>query len=80
MKRLKKACQSALQLLSGKAAYDWGYAKELHCCCQLSKYIYLNGQLLHHTDDDTTRRIYLHVTKNKKREAAQKFSELMSGL
>jgi integrase len=35
---------------------------------------------LGHSDDDTTRKVYLHVTKTKKKEAAQKFSELMNGL
>lgn len=35
---------------------------------------------LGHDDDETTRLIYLHVTKAKKKEAAQKFSELMSNL
>jgi len=35
---------------------------------------------LGHADDDTTTRIYLHVTKVKKLEASQKFSELMKNL
>ncbi|MBB6217545.1 integrase [Anaerosolibacter carboniphilus] len=35
---------------------------------------------LGHRDDDTTRNVYLHVTKTKKKEAAQKFSELMNSL
>lgn len=35
---------------------------------------------LGHADNDTTRKIYLHVTKDKKKEAAQKFIELMNGL
>ncbi|TEB13421.1 tyrosine-type recombinase/integrase [Pelotomaculum propionicicum] len=35
---------------------------------------------LGHTDDDTTKRIYLHVTKTMKKEASQKFSELMRSL
>ncbi|MEK4113261.1 tyrosine-type recombinase/integrase [Paenibacillus sp. FSL M7-1414] len=33
---------------------------------------------LGHKDDNTTRNVYLHVTKTKKKEAAQKFSDLMS--
>nr|WP_258881777.1 site-specific integrase [Paenibacillus sp. sptzw28] len=33
---------------------------------------------LGHKDDDTTRNIYMHVTKTKKKEAVQKFSELMN--
>lgn len=33
---------------------------------------------LGHKDDDTTRNVYMHVTKVKKKEAAQKFSELMN--
>jgi len=35
---------------------------------------------LGHQDDKTTRLIYLHVTKSIKREAAQKFDDLMQGL
>ncbi|WP_333595509.1 site-specific integrase [Anaerospora hongkongensis] len=35
---------------------------------------------LGHTDDDITRRIYLHVTKTMKKEAAHKFDQLMNGL
>jgi integrase len=35
---------------------------------------------LGHTDDETTRRVYLHVTKTMKKEASQKFSELMRNL
>ncbi len=35
---------------------------------------------LGHADDETTTRIYLHVTKTKKLEASQKFSELMKNL
>lgn len=35
---------------------------------------------LGHSDDETTRKVYLHVTQAKKKEAAQKFSELMSSL
>ncbi len=34
---------------------------------------------LGHQDDKITRRIYLHVTKPKKKEASQKFAELMRG-
>ncbi|WP_213429680.1 MULTISPECIES: site-specific integrase [Paenibacillus] len=34
-------------------------------------------QRLGHSKDDTTRNIYLHVTKPKKKEASQKFGELM---
>lgn len=30
-----------------------------------------------HTDDDTTRNIYLYVIKTMKKEASRKFSELM---
>lgn len=37
-------------------------------------------QRLGHSDDDTTRNIYLHVTKPKKKEASQKFAELMRGI
>ncbi|WP_246516516.1 tyrosine-type recombinase/integrase [Salicibibacter cibarius] len=32
---------------------------------------------LGHKDDDTTRSVYLHVTKSRKKEAADKFSDLM---
>lgn len=32
---------------------------------------------LGHSDDTTTRKIYLHVTKHMKRLAAEKFAELM---
>lgn len=35
---------------------------------------------LGHKDDDTTKNIYLHVTKPKKKEASQKFAELMRSL
>lgn len=35
---------------------------------------------LGHKDDYTTKAVYLHVTKPKKKEASQKFAELMSGL
>lgn len=35
---------------------------------------------LGHIDDDTTRNVYLHVTKEKKKEAPQKFAELMKDL
>lgn len=35
---------------------------------------------LGHRDDDTTRNIYLHVTKPKKKEASQKFAQLMRSL
>ncbi|MNO02296.1 hypothetical protein D3C81_2226510 [compost metagenome] len=32
---------------------------------------------LGHADDKVTKSIYLHITKTRKKEAAQKFSELM---
>jgi len=35
---------------------------------------------LGHKDDATTRNIYLHITKDMKKEASQKFSELMKGI
>lgn len=35
---------------------------------------------LGHTDCNTTKKIYLHVTKTKKKEASQKFAELMKNL
>ena len=35
---------------------------------------------LGHQDDEITKRVYLHVTKTMKKEAAQKFSELMKGV
>lgn len=35
---------------------------------------------LGHQDDEITKRVYLHVTKTMKKEAAQRFSELMEGL
>jgi len=37
-------------------------------------------QRLGHTDDDTTKRVYLHVTKDMKKEAAHKFDKLMDNL
>lgn len=37
-------------------------------------------QRMGHSDDETTRNIYLHVTKPKKKEASQKFAELMRGI
>lgn len=35
---------------------------------------------LGHTNDDTTRKIYLHVTKEMKKEASRKFGQLMKSL
>jgi len=35
---------------------------------------------LGHKDDETTRTVYMHVTKTMKKEASQKFSELMKNL
>jgi len=35
---------------------------------------------LGHTDDQTTKNVYLHVTQEMKKEASQKFSELMRSL
>jgi len=35
---------------------------------------------LGHADDEITKRVYLHVTKTMKKEASQKFSELMKSL
>lgn len=35
---------------------------------------------LGHKDDDTTKHVYLHVTKTRKKEASQKFDELMQNL
>jgi len=35
---------------------------------------------LGHTKDETTVNVYLHVTKGKKKETANKFSELICGL
>nr|WP_245998333.1 tyrosine-type recombinase/integrase [Siminovitchia terrae] len=35
---------------------------------------------LGHTDDHTTKNVYLHVTKEMKKEASQKFTELMRSL
>jgi integrase len=35
---------------------------------------------LGHTDDQITKNVYLHVTKDMKKEASQKFSELMRSL
>lgn len=35
---------------------------------------------LGHDDDDTTKKVYLHVTKDRKKEASQKFGELMRSL
>jgi integrase len=37
-------------------------------------------QIMHrlgHSNDDITKRIYLHITKQKRKEASQKFGELM---
>lgn len=35
---------------------------------------------LGHTEDQTTTKIYLHITKDRKKEASQKFGELMKSL
>jgi integrase len=35
---------------------------------------------LGHKDDTTTKQVYLHVTKTRKKEASQKFGELMRNL
>ncbi|OAB48441.1 integrase [Paenibacillus antarcticus] len=35
---------------------------------------------LGHGDDEVTKLIYLHITKTKKKEASQKFGELMRNL
>ncbi|EKN71469.1 integrase [Neobacillus bataviensis LMG 21833] len=35
---------------------------------------------LGHSDDDTTRNVYLHGTKVMKKEASQKFAQLMRSL
>lgn len=35
---------------------------------------------LGHVDDDTTKQVYMHVTKPRKKEASQKFGELMRNL
>ena len=35
---------------------------------------------LGHSDDQITKKVYLHVTKEMKKEASQKFSELMRSL
>ncbi len=35
---------------------------------------------LGHKDEDTTKNVYLHVTKEMKKEASQKFKELMENL
>lgn len=35
---------------------------------------------LGHKDDDTTKQVYLHVTKTRKKEASEKFSQLMNSL
>jgi len=40
-------------------------------------------QIMHrlgHSDDATTKNIYLHITKPKRKEASQKFAELMRGI
>ena len=40
-------------------------------------------QIMHrlgHSDDATTKNIYLHITKPKREEASQKFAELMRGI
>ncbi|GIN92544.1 hypothetical protein J22TS1_35950 [Siminovitchia terrae] len=35
---------------------------------------------LGHTGDNTTKNVYLHVTKEMKKEASQKFAQLMRSL
>lgn len=36
--------------------------------------------LLGHCDDETTKNVYLHVTKEMKKEASHKFAQLMRSL
>ena len=35
---------------------------------------------LGHSDDEVTKRVYLHITKTVKKETSQKFAELMKSL
>ncbi|KIL31283.1 hypothetical protein B4145_2822 [Bacillus subtilis] len=35
---------------------------------------------LGHTEDETTTQVYLHITKDRKKEASQKFAQLMRSL
>lgn len=37
-------------------------------------------QRLGHSDDEITRAVYMHITKPRKKEASQKFAQLMQGL
>ncbi|MFJ7936732.1 tyrosine-type recombinase/integrase [Sporosarcina sp. NPDC096371] len=39
-----------------------------------------NMDRLGHCDDETTKNVYLHVTKEMKKEASQKFTQLMRSL
>jgi integrase len=40
----------------------------------------IQRQLGHRKNNDITQRIYLHITKSKKREAVEKLDTLMNGL
>lgn len=35
---------------------------------------------LGHKDDDVTKSVYLHVTKDRKKEASRKFGQLMKNI
>ncbi|WP_207649648.1 hypothetical protein [Desulfosporosinus metallidurans] len=50
------------------------------CRCPLRCGLEEIMERLGHADDEITRRVYLHVTKTMKKEASQKFSELMKSL
>lgn len=39
-----------------------------------------NNKRLGHKDEATTKNVYLHVTKEMKKEVSQKFKELMENL
>jgi integrase len=52
------------------------YKKDNSKGCQVKDIMYRMG----HKDDETTKNVYLHVKKAKKKEASHKFGELMKNL
>jgi len=50
----------------------------MYLCLQKQAYHLKRSKMTWPFDDKVTRKIYLHITKKTKKEAAQKFDELMN--